>query len=204
MKDIEVKICGLTNLDDAVAALEYGADYLGFVFYAKSPRFVTPAKVVQILGRLNSSVKAIGVFVNMPRVDVEAVAGDCRLHAVQLHGNESATEFSNMAFPVWRAVKFERTFAEPSPDKWAVARYVVDAAVPGQYGGTGVVADWKRAGAIAKKHPVMLAGGLTPENVADAIAAVSPLGVDVVSGVEATPGKKDMKKLKQFIHAAKS
>jgi phosphoribosylanthranilate isomerase len=204
MKGIEVKICGLTNLDDAVAALECGADYLGFVLYAKSPRFITPAKIVQILGKINSPFKAVGVFVNMPRADVETAAADCGLHAVQLHGDESADEFAGMPLPVWRALKFERALVNPSPEKWAVVRYVVDAAVHGQYGGTGVMADWQRAAAIARKKPVMLAGGLTPDNVTDAIAAVNPLGVDVVSGVEAKPGKKDLNKLKQFIHAAKS
>ncbi len=203
-KTVEVKICGLTNLKDAVAALEYGANYLGFVFYAKSPRYVAPAKVIKILGKLNSGVKAIGVFVNMPRADVEAVASDCGLYTIQLHGDESADDFSDMPLPVWRAIKIERKLVKPSPGKWTAARYLVDAAVPGQYGGTGAVADWQVARKLAIKHPIMLAGGLTPENVAAAIAAVHPLGVDVVSGVEAEPGKKDIKKLEQFIHAAKS
>jgi phosphoribosylanthranilate isomerase len=201
---IEVKICGLTNVDDALAALEYGADYLGFVFYSQSPRFVTPAAVVKILDAIKSPVKAVGVFVNMDRIDVEVIAGDCGLCAVQLNGSEKAEDYADMPFPVWRALRVGQNSVEPPPETWSPARFLLDAAAPGLHGGTGIPADWKRAAEIARKSHAMLAGGLTPENVADAIRAVNPRGVDVSSGVESSPGKKDLKKLQQFIRAAKN
>jgi phosphoribosylanthranilate isomerase len=201
---MEVKICGLTKLDDALAALEYGADYLGFVFYSQSPRFVTPLNVVRILDAIKSPVKAVGVFVNMDCIDVEVIAGDCGLCAVQLNGSEKPEDYADMPFPIWRALKVGQHSVEPPPQTWSPARYLLDAAAPGLHGGTGIPADWKRAAEIAMKSPAMLAGGLTPENVADAIEAVKPLGVDVSSGVESAPGKKDLRKLQQFIRTAKN
>ena len=204
MKNIEVKICGLTNGDDALAALEYGADYLGFVFYPKSARFVTPVKVVRILDSIKSAVKAVGVFVDMDRTDVEVIAGDCGLSAIQLCGAEKTEEFADIPFPIWRALKVGPASVEPLLESWAPARYLIDAAAPGMHGGTGLTADWQRAAEIAKNFPAMLAGGLTPDNVADAIATVNPVGVDVSSGVESSPGRKDLAKLKCFISSAKA
>jgi phosphoribosylanthranilate isomerase len=203
MNTVEVKICGLTNKDDAEVALDSGADYLGFILYTHSPRGITTAKLIEILGKINRPVKAIGVFVNMHRTEVEQIARDCNLHAVQLHGNEKPRDFVALPFPIWRAVRFTNGHPRPYPRLWAVERYLVDAAVVGKYGGTGALSDWQKASQLAKKHSVMLAGGLTPENVAKAISAVKPLGVDVVTGVESAPGKKDHKKLKAFIKAAR-
>jgi len=202
MNTVEVKICGLTNKDDAVAALDSGADYLGFVLYPDSPRGITAAKLIEIVDKINRPVKAIGVFVNMPRLQVEQVARDCNLYAVQLHGREKPGDFVATPFPIWRALRFTKGHPNPYPRHWPVERYLVDAAVAGKYGGTGALSDWQKAAELAKKHPIMLAGGLTPENVAKAIRAVNPLGVDVVSGVESVPGRKDHRKLKAFIKAA--
>ncbi len=200
---VEVKICGLTNLDDAKYALDAGADYLGFVFYGKSARGVTPLKTVQIMDALGGDVRLVGVFVNQAGAEVDKIARDCGLYAVQIHGDEEPDEFRGMPVPVWRAVRIESGGVKPDPAAWAAERYVVDAAVPGEYGGTGVAADWKEAGLLAGLYPLMLAGGLTPENVANAVSIVKPCGVDVASGVESRPGRKDHDKVKAFIDAVK-
>ena len=201
---IEVKICGMTNADDVSAALEFGAEYIGFVFYSKSPRVVTPKQVRAILKVAGARAKAVGVFVNESRDGIEQIVKECGLYAVQLHGDEACTSFEGMAVPVWRAVRFDRGAWRPDPAQWKADRYLVDAAKPGIYGGSGIKADWKSAGRLAHDLPVMLAGGLTPENVADAIRAVQPCGVDVVSGVESAPGRKDREKMRRFIAAARN
>ena len=203
-KQIEVKICGLTNLEDARAALDLGADYLGFVLYPKSPRYIAVSALAAIVDKLPANSRAVGVFVNEPPSVVESVTAACGLCAAQLHGDESADAFLHLVVPVWRAVWFRDKAWTPVPAEWRADRYVVDAAARGVYGGAGLPADWRRAAALAKQHRVMLAGGLTPDNVAKAIRAVSPAGVDVVSGVESRPGKKDIKKLEAFLRKAKS
>lgn len=200
---LAVKICGLTNKDDAIAALDLGADYLGFILYAGSPRGITATELMRILERIQATRKAIGVFVNESRANVEKMAGDCGLYAVQIHGDEEPETFVDMPVPVWRSVWLHDGVYKPSPEKWQASRYVIDAAVPGLYGGTGIAADWNEAAGLAVKYPVMLAGGLTPDNVADAVRIVKPLGVDVAGGVEAEPKKKDHGKMKAFIKAAK-
>ena len=200
----QVKICGLTNREDAAAALAMGADYLGFVLYPKSPRGITPSTLAAILAALDGPVKAIAVFVNTPRAEVEQVAADCGLHAVQIHGDEAAAEFTDMPLPVWRAVRLDADGAHPSPHAWNAARYVVDAAPTGIYGGAGIRADPAAAARFAAAHPAMLAGGLTADNVAGAIRTVQPLGVDVTSGIEAAPGRKDHTRMQRFIAAARS
>jgi phosphoribosylanthranilate isomerase len=201
---IEVKICGLTNRDDALAALEAGADYLGFVLYSKSPRGIDAARLAQIVEGLPGTFRAVAVFVNEPRANVERLAGDCGLHAVQIHGDERSGGLASMAVPVWRALRISQGVCTPVPESWPAARYVVDAAAPGIYGGSGQVAEWSAARALAERYPVMLAGGLTPDNVADAIRAVRPVGVDVASGVEVTPGRKDWAKVRRFIAIARA
>lgn len=200
----EVKICGLTNADDVMAAQDNGADYVGFVLYSGSPRGISAMDLNKILDQVNLKCKAIGVFVNESREEVEKIARDCCLHAVQLHGDEVAADFCEMSTDVWRSVKFSNGICVPDLIDWTVDRYVLDAAVPGAYGGTGVTVDWDEAATLATSRAVMLAGGLTPENVADAVARVRPLGVDTSSGVECEPGKKDHNKIKSFIKAAKN
>ena len=200
---MEVKVCGLTSLDDARAAVDAGADYLGFVFYENSPRAVTARSVIEILAELGD-VRALGVFVNeSPQVVVDTVK-ECGLYAAQIHGDEDANDFRGLEVPVWRALWIEDGVAFPEPDIWQSERYVVDAAAPGQYGGSGVLADWGIAAELAGRVPVMLAGGLTADNVAAAVTAVRPLGVDVSSGVERTPGVKDHEAVRAFVAAVKS
>ncbi|MDP6525569.1 MAG: phosphoribosylanthranilate isomerase [Kiritimatiellia bacterium] len=203
MNDIDVKICGLTNLEDALAAAELGADYLGFVLYSKSPRGIDAGRLAGISERLPGEMKKVGVFVNMPRGEVIRIAEDCGLYAVQIHGDEKAPEFRDMPVRIWRAVSVADGVCTPVPSEWAAERYVIDAHVPGQYGGSGELSDWVFARGLAEDCRVMLSGGLTPENVGEGIRAVLPTGVDVASGVEELPGKKDHKKVAEFISRAR-
>lgn len=193
----------MTNRDDARAALDAGADYLGFVLYAKSPRYVSPGDLRRLLERDGGLTRAVGVFVNMPAREVAVVADDCGLVAVQVHGDEAAAGFTELARPVWRALRLEAGVWHPPPARWPAVRYVVDAAVAGQYGGTGTLADWDAAATLAETQAIMLSGGLTPTNVADGIRRVRPVGVDVSSGVEASPGRKDHRKIRDFVQAAR-
>ena len=201
---IEIKICGMTNSDDVKAAVDYGVDYVGFVLYDKSPRGITPQLLRKILDSTGSDLKAIAVFVNESRDYVEKIVNDCGLYAAQLHGCEDPSDFAGFGQRIWRAVSVgEYDSCKIDVKEWQVDRFVVDAAIPGMYGGTGALADWDRAAVIAKEHPVMLAGGLTPLNVADAIATVKPCGVDVSSGLEREPGQKDYDKMKAFMENAR-
>jgi phosphoribosylanthranilate isomerase len=199
----EIKFCGMTNREDVQAALALGADYVGFVFYAASKRAVTVDRVKRILAKAGREVRAVGVFVNAAREEVLRTAEQCGLYAVQLHGDEDPAEFAGMDVRLWRALRVGPKGPKPSPEDWRAERYVVDAAVPGIYGGTGLKADWRQAADLTRRKPVILAGGLTPENVAQAIRQVGPMGVDVVSGVEAEPCRKDHLKMKRFVEAVR-
>ncbi len=199
-----IKVCGLTNADDVRAALDLGADYVGFVFYPRSPRYIDPETVAHILAGLGRPVGAVGVFVNASRPDVEAIASCCQLRILQLHGDEKPNAFCHLAATIWRAIRFSGSRWHPRLASWPMAAcYVVDARVAGLYGGTGVTADWAAARKLAACHPVVLSGGLTPDNVVQAIHSVRPMGVDVCSGVESCPGQKDHRKLRAFIERAR-
>ncbi|MEI7880210.1 MAG: phosphoribosylanthranilate isomerase [bacterium] len=198
-----VKICGLTNLDDARWALEQGADYLGFVLYPKSPRHVAVEALAKIVARLPEHARTVGVFVNMEPDLVKQIASDCRLSAVQLNGDEAPADFSDFSVPVWRAVRLEAGRWNPVPEQWRAERFVLDAASPA-YGGSGLKIDWAVGRDFASRHPAMLAGGLEPDSVAEAIRQVRPMGVDVSSGVECSPGKKDFRKVAAFIANARA
>lgn len=198
-----IKICGLTHLDDARQALDQGADYLGFVLYSKSPRHVTVAQLAALAERLPEPARLVGVFVNMPPPQVVEVAVRCRLAAVQIHGDEEAEGFAGLAVPVWRAVRLRRQCWMPDPAGWSPERYVMDAFSPA-YGGTGLTVDWEEAARFAARYRAMLAGGLDAANVGEAVRRVRPLGLDVSSGVEAEPGRKDHRKVAAFIRAARA
>ena len=201
---MDVKVCGLTCVEDARAAQEMGADCLGFVLHADSPRGIDPARMWRILDRLPGSVRAVAVVVNETRRYVERLMADGPLRAVQLHGEERGEDLQDLPVALWRAVRFEMDGRiSPAPADWSVERWVVDAAVPGARGGTGKTADWAAAAEWARRACVMLAGGLTPENVGAAIRAVAPAGVDVASGVEREPGRKDYPRMRAFIRQAR-
>ncbi len=204
---MHIKICGLRTLDEALAAIDAGADYLGFNFYPSSPRYVSPeacAQIVSGLGARLDGVKTVGIFVNETPEHIRSVLNACGLDLAQLHGEEPLETFKALE---WRAYKAFRGAAGQAVEAYAAAgpgapAFLVDAHAPKTYGGTGQVADWPAVRALGAGYPFFLAGGLTPENVAEAVAQVRPWGVDVASGVESAPGKKDVQKMKDFVAAA--
>jgi len=207
---MKVRICGITQLEDAVAAVAAGADLLGLNFYPPSPRYIAPgacAAILQVLARQAAPVTCVGVFVNTPPARVAAILDECGLAQAQLSGDEPPADLELLgerAFKALRPASLESLTAQVSryPSRSLTPAWLVDAYRPGQYGGTGAVADWSLARALAERAPVLLAGGLRPENVVQAIRQVRPWGVDVASGVESAPGRKDRRKMEAFIHAA--
>lgn len=207
-----VKICGITNIEDALLAVELGAHALGFVF-AESPRRVTPDRALDIIYELPPFVTTVGVFVNHPADDVQRIAQYCGLSAVQLHGDETIEYCRQLQIQAIKAFRMRNyteieewlfkeneyeasTLLEPSKN---VTAYLVDAYAKGQYGGTGLHLNWELVRDLRSRKPLILAGGLDPKNVALAIKVVKPYAVDVSSGVELQPGKKDKYKLREFM-----
>jgi phosphoribosylanthranilate isomerase len=184
-----VKVCGITRLEDAAAAAGLGASALGFVFWPKSPRFIDPYRARAIVRELPAFVAPVGVFVNQPAPYVNEVAALVGLHAVQLHGDETPDDARNIRRPVIKALALGDGTAQDR--EWPPAiTLLVDAADPVRRGGTGTRADWTRAARLARTRRVLLAGGLTPGNVCEAVSSVNPFGIDVSSGVEDAPGIK--------------
>ncbi len=201
MKMVRVKICGLTNLEDALAAAECGADALGFVF-ASSPRRVDPETVRKITGQMPSFVLSVGVFVDEKTSVVKEIREYCGLDAVQLHGHETEEEAAAIGGRIIKAVRPGCSVAV-AKKIFPSATLLLDTYVPGLAGGSGACFDWSLAMEPARQRPVILAGGLNPENVAEAVGTVGPYAVDVASGVEKEPGRKDHDKLESFIQRAK-
>jgi len=193
-----VKICGITRLEDAEAAVAAGAGAIGFIFWPASPRFIDPHRARVIAAALPPFVTPVGVFVNQPLDYVNGVASLVRLGVVQLHGDESP-EFANaVARPVMKAVSIGKADVRLWP---ARVRLLLDVHDPLARGGTGRTIDWTAAAALASEREIVLAGGLKPENVADAVARVRPYGIDVSSGVERSPGIKDHERLRALFEA---
>ena len=204
---IKIKICGITNLQDAEAAVEAGADALGFVFYAKSPRCIEPTAAKRIIAQLPPFVLPVGVFVNHDRDTVRNVFDECGLAFAQLHGDETLGFCESLGRPILRALRLRDrgsllALAEYR-GRMGVRGFVVDAFSTQAYGGTGQTVDWALAHEVAQASPVILAGGLTPDNVQEAIQHVQPYGVDVSSGVEQSPGQKDHEKIRTFTEAVR-
>jgi len=202
--DLKIKICGITNLADATAAVEAGADALGFIFYEQSPRHVQIECVAKIVQKLPLWVLKVGVFVNPDPELVMTALGNCGLNLLQFHGEESpefCKSFGVMSMKAFRIKDAESL--QQIPD-YRTDIYLLDSYVAGKQGGTGEGFDWSLA-VEAKKFgkPIFLAGGLTPKNVAEVVQKVQPYGVDVSSGVETSPGKKDHSKIWKFIEAAR-
>ncbi len=200
-----VKICGLTNLEDTLAAMEFGADFLGFNFYPESPRFLGFEEAEKIFQEIPSNLVKVGLFVNEEYQTIIDIAAALNLDMLQFHGDETpefCNQFARAWIPALRVGQEEDLQIVPQYESdWIL----VDASVEGEYGGTGVKANWpvaKQAKKFGKK--LMLAGGLNPENVQTAIATVQPDAVDVSSGVELKIGRKDFKKMEEFIERAKS
>lgn len=199
-----VKICGITRLEDAQAAVSAGATALGFIFWPGSPRAVDPQLARTIVASLPPFITTVGVFADQPAAFVNDVANVAQLGAVQLHGGETVDYVSAISRPVVKALAIRdgRELDAGGIDVWPSRVLVLlDAHDPVRKGGTGRTVDWSVAAAIARRRPVILAGGLTPDNVADAIEGVRPFGIDVSSGVEAAPGIKDHGRVKALIEA---
>ena len=194
-----IKICGITTLEDAQAAARFGASYVGFVLWPGSPRAATLDAVRAIVPALPAEVTPVGVFVNPTADDINAAA-DAGIRIAQVHGSDAS--FEQARVPVIRAVHLAPGADGVEPDV-ADELILLDADDAVKHGGTGKTVDWNRAGRIARHRRIILAGGLTPDNVADAIRQVAPFAVDVASGVEVSPGVKDHKKMKAFIDAAR-
>jgi phosphoribosylanthranilate isomerase len=197
-----VKICGITNAADARSAVEVGANSLGFNFYPKSPRFIAKADAAKIRTQLPASVESVGVFVNASAADVAALCGEIKLGAAQLHGDESPEVVAELSrvLKVIKAFRVDDDFSLERLDEYGgAAAFLLDAAQAGQYGGTGQTVDWGLARKAAAAHRIILAGGLTIANVGEAIRFVRPCGVDVATGVESKPGRKDHGKVREFV-----
>lgn len=204
--DVKVKICGITSLDDAEEAVEAGADAIGLMFYPGSKRHVTLEQAQAIERRLPAYILRVGVFADQPPEDVFSAMHRCGLNLLQFHGSETpeyCLQFGIMTMKAFRVRDAQSLLEIP---KYKTDAILLDSYVPGQKGGTGEAFNWNLAVEAREKFekPVFLAGGLTPENVAVAVQTVRPFGVDVSSGVEESPGKKDSKKMRAFVAAVRS
>lgn len=200
---VRVKICGITTLADALHAILSGADALGFVFYRKSPRYISPERAAQIIEKLPPFVSIVGLFVNETSQCIRTVVDQCHLDIVQLHGDETPSECCCDGVKVVKALRIRDQKDLAGLEDYPVSALLLDAWVDGAYGGTGELGCWDLAAQVAQKIPVILAGGLTPDNVAMAIETVDPYAVDVSSGVELSPGHKDPQRVRSFIFNAK-
>jgi phosphoribosylanthranilate isomerase len=201
MKDSLIKICGITRLIDAQHAVREGATALGFVFWPKSPRAVGVTQAAEIIAALPNGITPVGVFVNESAAQVRDVMRTTGIKVVQLHGDERPEDF-DLGCPILKAVTLDAM--TDAFHRWpADTTWLLDAADPVRRGGTGVQIDWGRAHAAARQCKVVLAGGLTAANVEEAIRTVQPLGVDVSSGVESSPGIKHAEKVASFVMNAR-
>lgn len=212
----KIKICGITTLNDALAAAELGADLLGFNFYPKSPRYLAPEtcrEMTAVLRQTYPRLTLVGVFVNAPVAETRAILETCQLDLAQLHGDETPEILAELGSRAFKAIRLsasesvdESVFAfvsVPQSVSPLSPALLVDAAVKGLYGGSGVTTDWAKAAELSQRIPLLLAGGLTPGNVAQAIEQVRPWGVDTASGVESSPGVKDAVRMRDFAAAVR-
>lgn len=207
-----VKICGITNASDGLNALKAGADLLGFIFYSRSPRYVTCERVYDISNTLRQasgdrSFRAVGVFVDEPLEELARTMRICNLDFAQLHGTEPpeyVKALRDRGISAFKALRIASAADLAPMADYDCAAFVLDTLIPGQPGGTGIAFDWSLAISANRHGRVILAGGLNPDNVAQAVRMVRPWGVDVSSGVEMAPGEKDVDKMARFVSRAKS
>ena len=200
---VKIKICGITNSEDALKAAEYGADALGFVFYKKSPRYVEVSKAHEIISHLPALISTVGVFVNETFENIQKTVDECGIGVVQLHGDEDKSFCSKFRMKVIKTIKAKDESSIENIDGYKVSAFLLDTFSENIPGGTGKTFNWDLAVKAKNYGKIILAGGLTPENVKEAISKVNPYAVDVSSGVEIKPGKKDHEKMKRFIEAVK-
>jgi phosphoribosylanthranilate isomerase len=206
-----VKICGLTTLEDALAAIEAGADMLGFNFYSASPRHIFPKECARLTAALQGyrpAVMLVGVFVDASPEQITRTISECGLDLAQLSGDEPPETLQRLGQRAYKALRPADpqnllALVQKYPPRSTPPAYLIDAYRLGQYGGTGQSANWSLAASLSIRSPLFLAGGLTAENVITAIRQVRPWGVDVASGVETSPGRKNSEKMRAFIQAAK-
>ena len=201
-----IKVCGITSVEDACVAVAAGADAIGLVFYAKSPRYVTPEQAAAIARAVGPFVTTVGLFVDAGRSEMEEVLAQVPLQLLQFHGNESAAFCASFQRPFIKALRMaegvEVSAVEHEFAQAGASGLLLDSYNPGAPGGTGEVFGWERIPAI-RQLPLILAGGLSPENVAAAVKQVQPYAVDVSSGVEIAPGRKDSAKITAFVQAVR-
>ena len=200
---IKIKICGITNLDDALAAAAFGADALGFNFFKKSPRYIEPEKAAEIISQLPPIIMPIGIFVNEREERIREIQALTCFQTIQLHGDESPEFCQRFGARVIKAFQVKDKESIKHMAQYHVGAFLLDSYRDGQRGGTGTAFDWHLAVVAKTFGRVILAGGLTPENVAEAVKLVQPYGVDVAGGVEREKGIKDHAKLKKFITEAR-
>ena len=200
---MRIKICGVTRSEDALCALDAGADMIGFIFVPGSKRLISPEAAGRIIEGLPHDVLPVGVFVNASRTTVLETIRISGIRAVQLHGDEPPPDAEGLPVRVFKAHRVKSELDPAALLRYRVDAHVLDTYVSGAHGGTGQVFDWRFARSAARAMPVILGGGLTPENVADAITIVNPAAVDVSSGVEVMPGIKDHHKIRLFVRAAR-
>lgn len=206
----KIKICGITNPKDALAAQESGADAVGLNFYSKSLRSLTDAKAERVIEVLNDEITRVGVFVNMATEKINRIASQTKLDYIQLHGNESSAQAAEMSVPVIRAIRIINNDLESAKKEIAewdvsnVATFLLDAGSNAQFGGTGTQLPWDSLETLRTEKGFVLAGGLNCDNVAQAVKSARPAGVDVASGIEKFPGAKDHEQMKLFINESKA
>ena len=196
-----IKVCGLTQVNEALACVELGVQWLGFNCYQGSKRYLPPEAIAAIVGKLPPAVQTVGVFVNASAKEIEETLQQTGLHIAQLHGDESPGFAHALQVPWFRAFRVVDDLAEEEIRSYGQELFLLDAAQTGQYGGTGHAFDWKVATRLRDHGKLLLAGGLRPDNVEEAVLQVKPFGVDVASGVESTPGRKDPQKVANFVTA---
>ncbi|OGP13491.1 MAG: hypothetical protein A3I75_03365 [Deltaproteobacteria bacterium RIFCSPLOWO2_02_FULL_50_16] len=201
---IKVKICGMTNLDDVLAAIEFGADAIGFNFFKKSPRYIAPEKVKELLDNVPASVWKVGVFVNEDDKLVRGISQELSLDFLQFHGDETPYYCQQFAAPYWKVFRLRDEKSLLLMQHYHCEYFLIDTYDPVSYGGTGRVGRWDLARKAKSIGKIILAGGLHPDNIEEAIKQVHPDGVDVTTGIESEPGKKDHHKMEQFIVRVKN
>jgi phosphoribosylanthranilate isomerase len=197
-----IKICGITRLEDALLAVELGVSALGFNFWPRSRRHLSPQAARAIVRRLPPFIATVGVFVDPTRDEVLSAVDVSGVGTVQLHGDESPALCASLPLPVVKAIRVADSTSLAALASYEVQGFLLDAPSPG-YGGSGATFDWTLAAEVARELPIILAGGLTPENVVQAVRTVRPYGVDVASGVERGPGVKDPERMRRFIEGVK-
>ncbi|MFI5322557.1 MAG: phosphoribosylanthranilate isomerase [Thermodesulfobacteriota bacterium] len=198
-----VKVCGITNTEDALSAVEMGADALGFIFYRGSKRYIDPAKVSEIVSALPPFVSAVGVFVNQGIDEIKEAARISGIDTLQLHGDESPEFCAGLDYKVIKAIRVKDAVNTEEVELYPVRAILFDKHSDELYGGTGRSFDWGVLRDIEISKKIVISGGLTPENVSGAIEMIKPYAVDVSTGVEDSPGRKNRIKMKKFIEAVK-